>query len=340
MIKTFILLASLILTAGSVKQNISPVCENMLSEAQAVSEVKEEIAVKEEQAILVPSYSGESFVTLNNNVPSFSEKDRELPVLEYYSDLDELGRCKTAFCVLSKELMPTQPRGEIGSVKPSGWHTVKYEDLIEDRYLYNRCHLVAYQLTGENANEKNLITGTRYMNTEGMQEFENQVSEYLRKNDGRVLYRVTPIYEGNNLVASGVEMEAYSVEDQGKGISFHVFVYNVQPGISIDYSDGSSQRDPDYGRVEATPKPTVAPTPEPTVAPTQEPTVAPAPVVEIPKEEQGKEVSYILNANTKKFHYPGCSSVDSMAEKNKVYFSGSREEAIAGGYAPCKRCNP
>ena len=188
----------------------------------------------------IPEYSGAAYAEVNNNIPFFEKTERTKEVFEIYSNLDYLGRCGAAYANVCKELMPTEERGEIGMVKPTGWHTVKYPEIIEDLYLYNRCHLLGYQLTGENANEKNLITGTRYMNVEGMLPFENKVAEYVRKTDNHVLYRVTPIFTGNNLVADGVLMEAYSVEDSGEGISFCVFVYNVQPGIVIDYATGQS----------------------------------------------------------------------------------------------------
>jgi len=188
----------------------------------------------------VPEYSGESYVIVNENKPKFTEEEMEISTLEEYSNLDFLGRCGTAFAKVGLETMPTEERGSIGSVKPSGWHTVKY-DIVDGKYLYNRCHLIGYQLTGENANEENLITCTRQMNTEGMLDFENMVADYVKKTSNHVLYRVTPIFKGANLVADGVQIEAKSIEDNGKGISFNVFVYNVQDGIDIDYATGESK---------------------------------------------------------------------------------------------------
>ena len=185
----------------------------------------------------IPEYSGEPYIVLNNNVPDFTEDDYTTTSFEKYSNLDALNRCGVAFANIGKDLMPTKERESIGMIKPSGWHTVKY-DIVNGKYLYNRCHLIGYQLTGENANPKNLITCTRSMNTTGMLEFENQVAEYIRKTNNHVLYRVSPIFKGNNLLATGVEIEAYSVEDNGKGVSFHVFVYNIQQGIHIDYATG------------------------------------------------------------------------------------------------------
>lgn len=187
----------------------------------------------------VPKYRGIPYVEINDNKPSFSDKDKDR--VEEYSKLDKLGRCGPAFANVGKELMPTGPRESIRDVRPSGWHTVKYDDILEDRYLYNRCHLIAFMLAGENANERNLITGTRYFNVEGMLPFEIQVADYVKSTGNHVLYRVRPIFKGNDLVARGVQMEAQSVEDGGEGISFNVYCYNVQPGIRINYKDGSSQ---------------------------------------------------------------------------------------------------
>lgn len=192
--------------------------------------------------LAIPEYTGEPYVCINDNVPFFTEEEKNTDTFESYSELDDLGRCGVAFANVSRELMPTEKRGKIGSVKPSGWRQAKYEGLIDSDppFLYNRCHLIAYCLTAENANEKNLITGTHYMNVEGMLPFEEQVAKYLDRNDNHVLYRVTPVFEGDNLVASGVLMEAHSVEDDGEGISFCVYCYNVQPGVIIDYATGKS----------------------------------------------------------------------------------------------------
>lgn len=192
--------------------------------------------------IEVPIYNGQAYVEVNGNVPYFTEDEYVTESFEQYSELDDLGRCGVAYACLSKETMPTRERGEIGMIKPSGWQTVKYPEIIEDRYLYNRCHLIAWCLSGENANEQNLITGTRYMNVDGMLPFEEEVARYLDDSDNHVLYRATPVFEGNNLVASGVLLEAYSVEDNGEGICFCVYCFNVQPGIEIDYRTGSSSQ--------------------------------------------------------------------------------------------------
>lgn len=190
----------------------------------------------------IPEYSGSPYVEMNYNQPDFSEDDMQRESFEEYSDLDSLGRCGQAYALIGTDTMSDEDRGSIGQIKPSGWHTVRYDDLIDGKYLYNRCHLIGFQLAGENANEKNLITGTRYMNVDGMLPFENQVADYVETTGNHVLYRVTPVFEGDELVARGVQMEALSVEDDGQGVAFNVFVYNVQPGVDIDYQTGESQR--------------------------------------------------------------------------------------------------
>lgn len=189
----------------------------------------------------IPAYAGQNYVVINDNKPEFTEQDYTTETFENYSELDSLGRCGVAYANISQDTMPTEERGSIGMIKPTGWHTVKYDN-INGKYLYNRCHLIGYQLSGENANEKNLITCTRQMNTEGMLDFENQIAEYVENTGNHVLYRVTPVFEGNNLLATGVQMEAMSVEDKGQGVSFNIFVYNVQDGIEIDYSNGDSHQ--------------------------------------------------------------------------------------------------
>lgn len=256
----------------------------------------------------VPDYAGEPYAVVNDNVPDFATEELEADAYETYSRLDGLGRCQTAEAVVGQELMPQEKRGSIGQIKPSGWHTVRYDN-VEGKYLYNRCHLIGYQLTGENANERNLITGTRYMNTEGMLPFEDMVADYVQETGNHVMYRVVPIYRKQNLVASGVQMEAWSIEDEGEGICFNVYVYNAQPGIEIDYADGESRLD-DGGEGDGQPADT------------------------------GAVHDYILNTSSKKFHRPSCSGVQDMAEKNMEPFRGSREDVLAQGYTPCGRCKP
>lgn len=257
----------------------------------------------------IPAYSGTPYTEVNGNQPYFTEAELTTQSFETYSELDSLGRCGVAYANVGQDLMPTEPRGEIGSVKPTGWHLVKYDN-VDGKYLYNRCHLIAYMLTAENANPQNLITGTRYLNTQGMLPFETKVSDYVKSTGNHVLYRVTPFFEGDNLLADGVLMEAYSVEDAGEGIRFCIFAYNVQPGIGIDYATGDNWAESSEASQESS----------------------------APQETQG--TTYVLNTNTMKFHYPSCSSVDQMKEKNKEIYTGSREDIINMGYAPCKRCNP
>lgn len=206
-----------------------------------ISDEKQSLSVVESDSDSIPEFDGKDYVVLCDNRPNFNSYDIENTNGEYYSELDYFGRCGTAIANIDRTMMPTVDRESIGMIKPSGWHTVKYPDLIEDLYLYNRCHLIAYGLTGQNANEKNLITGTRYMNIYGMLPFETEIMRYLDGSDNHVLYRVTPYFKGVELVARGVELEAYSIEDKGTGICFHVFVYNYQPGIEIDYLTGVSK---------------------------------------------------------------------------------------------------
>lgn len=192
----------------------------------------------------IPKYKDSPYVILNENKPQFTKNEVSTEIFEKYSELDEYGRCGVAFANICKQIMPKEgeKRGAINMIKPSGWKTTKYEGLVDGNYLYNRCHLIGYQLAGENANEKNLITGTRYMNVQGMLPFEDEVATYIKTNKrNHVLYRVTPIFKNNNLVASGVQMEGYSVEDEGQGVCFNVYVYNVQPGVTINYSTGESK---------------------------------------------------------------------------------------------------
>lgn len=276
----------------------------------------------------VPAYSGKAYISVNGNVPYFTAAELTTTSFETYSDLDTLGRCGVTYACIGQDLMPTKERGSIGMVKPTGWHTVRYDDLVDGKYLYNRCHLIGYQLTGENANTQNLITGTRYLNIEGMLPFENMVADYIQETNNHVLYRVTPIFEGNNLLANGVLMEGYSVEDKGAGVSYCVFAYNVQPGIEIDYATGESKL-ADGSQHEEQKTATVTPTPSPEPE-KQEPVTG----------SEASQADYILNTNTKKFHYPTCSSVNDMKEKNKQEFFGTRDETIALGYSPCGRCKP
>ena len=282
----------------------------------------------------IPAYSGTPYTEVNDNQPYFTEADLTTQSFETYSELDSLGRCGVAYANVGQDLMPTEPRGEIGSVKPTGWHLVKYDN-VDGKYLYNRCHLIAYMLAAENANPQNLITGTRYLNVQGMLPFETKVCDYVKSTGNHVLYRVTPIFDGDNLLADGVLMEAYSVEDAGAGICFCVFAYNVQPGIGIDYATGDNWAE-DSGTYQSTEASVAVEIPAPQSE--TDTTVQITPELSAPQESQG--ITYVLNTNTMKFHYPTCSSVDDMKEKNKQIYTGSREDVINMGYVPCKRCNP
>lgn len=254
----------------------------------------------------IPAYSGKSYVVVNNNEPTF-DKSLKPQAFEKYSKLDSLGRCGTAFACVCKETMPTEPREPIYSVKPTGWVHTDY-DFIDGKSLFNRCHLIGFQLTAENANERNLITGTRYMNTE-MNKFENMTADYIKETGNHVLYMVTPIFKDKELVARGVQMQAYSVEDEGDGICFNVYFYNVQPKVTINYSNGDNHLA--QGVTTTTTKP-----------------------AEIPK------CDYVLNVKTHKFHCPDCKGVADMSEKNKKEYNGSRDKLIEEGYIPCGSCNP
>ena len=266
--------------------------------APAVSDMAEVVALSD-----VPEFSGEPYVVINDNEPSFPAEDFTSEGFEEYSPLDDLGRCGVAYANVGLETMPTEERGSISNVKPTGWKSVQY-DFVDGKSLYNRCHLIGFQLTGENANRQNLITGTRYMNVDGMLPFENMVADYVKETENHVLYRVTPIFEGDNLVASGVQMEAQSVEDKGEGVCFNVYVYNNQPGVTIDYATGDS-----WASDEA-------------------------------PSDTGKESTYILNTSSRKFHKPDCSSVETISPSNKKGYTGTREELINQGYEACGKCKP
>ena len=257
------------------------------------------------------AYDGKPYVVINDNDPDFTDADMTTTSFESYGELDGLGRCTTAFANIGKDLMPAEKRGSIGEVKPTGWQTAKYDN-VDGKYLYNRCHLIGYQLTGENANEKNLITGTRYLNVDGMLPFENMVADYIKETNNHVLYRVTPVFSGDNLVASGVQMEAESVEDNGDGILFNVYCFNAQPGIAIDYATGNSHLDNSV--TESSSQAAVS--------------------------DSANVQTYVLNTNTKKFHKESCNSAKSMDASNKKIYTGSRQDIIDMGYEACGVCKP
>ena len=251
----------------------------------------------------VPAYSGEPFVILNGNVPLFTEEDLTDESYEYYGDLDRLNRCTYTMASIGQDLMPTEERGSIGQVKPTGWVTAKY-DFVDGKFLYNRCHLIGFQLTGENANEANLITGTRYMNVDGMLPFENMVADYIKETGNHVLYRVIPVFDGENLVANGVTMEAWSVEDSGEGVCFYVYVYNVQPGVEIDYATGESRLAEAVGNADEEMQP------------------------------------YVVNTASKKFHFASCTQAESIKAENKESFETTRSQMIAWSFVPAGCCKP
>ena len=253
----------------------------------------------------VPAFSGEPYVVVNSNDPEFSQEDLTVDAYEAYSSLDALGRCGFALACLGEELMPDEERQSISSVKPSGWVQAEY-DFVDGKNLYNRCHLIGFQLSGENANERNLITGTRYMNVEGMLPFENMVADYIKETGNHVLYRVTPVFHGYELVARGVQLEARSVEDSGDGICFNVYVYNNQPGVEIDYATGNSVQS---GVLQE-------------------------------EETNSTEGKYIINTNSRKFHHEFCSQGQAISEDNKMVSGDSREVLIKNGYQPAGCCEP
>ena len=301
----FVILSLIICFVGIFNSKNNPVeIVNNVIEQNASTNVNETVIDIEN----IPEYSGKPFISINGNVPYFEEHELTTESFEMYSQLDEFGRCSVAVASIGKDIMPKEDRGNIGSVKPTGWHTVKY-DGIDGLYLYNRCHLIGYQLTGENANTGNLITGTRYMNVEGMLPFENMVADYVNETGNHVMYRVTPIFKDKNLLASGVLMEAKSVEDNGEGILFNVYCYNVQPGIYIDYSTGESY-------------------------------VKTANKEEISSLDKDNVQSYVLNKSSKKFHMLSCNQIKNIAEKNRQDVSITRDEVIHMGYSPCGNCKP
>ena len=315
-----------------------------VGEEETDKEIKNEELPKDDSQNIdveeLPPYSGKPYIELNNNVPAFTDEEKKsTEAFEHYSNLDHLGRCGVAYANVCRELMPTEERGRIGDIRPSGWHTVKYPDLIEDNYLYNRSHLIAYSLAGENDNERNLITGTRYFNQETMQIFELKVLEYVRANDNHVLYRVTPVFENDNLLATGVIMEAWSVEDEGRGICFNVFCYNVQPGIEIDYATGESKRiETESADGTSAETRNVEATNDTSTEKTIERSTASDNAATSDSDLYNTKMSFILNTHTKKIHMPGCRGVKQMADRNKLECESTINELIKQGYEPCKMC--
>lgn len=274
-------------------------------ETTSVPQTQQQIPVQSYSLDLnsIPAFTNEPYVVIDNNKPDFADSDLVSKSYEKYGELDSLGRCTSCIACVGKDLMPTQKRDSISAVKPTGWQSQRY-DFVDGGSLYNRCHLIAYQLTGENANKKNLITGTRYLNV-NMIEFEDKVANYVRGTNKHVLYRVTPIFKDSELVARGVHMEGMSVEDKGKSVCFNVYCYNNQPRVEIDYKTGKSKEKDSSNN---------------------------------PKDNS--KGTYIINTNNKKFHKPDCDSVKQMSEKNKKVFNGSRSDLIDSGYTPCGACQP
>lgn len=287
----------------------------------------------------VPAYSGEPYVEVNDNQPEFTEEELTTVSYEDYSELDELGRCQSAEACIGQDLMPTEARESISSVKPTGWKNKSY-DTVDGGYVYNRCHLIGFQLTGENANEENLITGTRYMNVEGMLPFEDEVAAYIKETDNHVMYRVTPVFEGDDLVASGVQMQAESVEDDGVGISFNVYVYNVQPYVVIDYKTGENWEGDEIAEPEGKWADGTEADPSDSKSDSKISAKTDSAATSKAEAKDTKEQTYILNKNTKKFHKPECSGAKKIKAKNKGEYTGSRQTLIDEGYEPCGNCNP
>jgi DNA-entry nuclease len=319
-------------TLKQTEKSTEFVTEDILEKAETTTEKEvENKGVYKASLSNIPAFSGKAYVVVNNNIPGLSASDRDSAYFEEYTPLDNLDRCGVAFACLGTETMPSEERGAIGSVKPSGWHTVKY-DIVDGKYLYNRCHLIGFQLSGENANVRNLITGTRFMNMEGMLPFENMVADYIKETKNHVLYRVTPVFEGFDLVAKGVQIEGFSVEDDGDGICFNVFCYNSQPGVEIDYTTGESRLN---GEVVVTTKPetTVEETEQPTEAVQETSQETRVPETEEIIDSPGIETMVWIPQSGSKYH--SSSSCSNMKNPSQV----SEKEAIDMGYEPCKRCH-
>lgn len=301
----------------------------------------------------IPAYAGEPYTVVNDNEPTFTADEITDEAFETYAPLDALGRCGTAFACVGSETMPTSERESISEIHPTGWRSSRY-GFIDGESLYNRCHLIAHSLTAENANERNLITGTRYMNTEGMLPFEEGISHYVHKTKNHVLYRVTPIFEGGNLIASGVHMEGLSVEDNGEGVRFNVYCYNVQPYIGINYATGENWLDEDDARAEGSAGSGAGESGSgsntgnasaSTGASSSSGNSNVAGAVGVPgaagvATSSAADAAYALNTNNRKFHLPTCDAVQDISDYNRAYTSASREEVEAAGYSPCGRCQP
>lgn len=312
-------------TPGNASENAKAPAEKVESNTVVASENVEKPAAAKTKLYTL-KYSGKPYTKVNRGIPSFSKSQLRIKSYEKYGKLDRLGRCTSCTANIGRNLMPTEKRGSIGMIKPTGWHTIRYS-FVDGKYLYNRCHLIGYQLTGENANKRNLITGTRYMNVDGMEPFETEVAQYIRRTGHHVLYRVTPIFKGRELVARGVHMEAESVEDHGRGIRFNIYCYNVQPGVKINYVTGDSRATngesgthggstPSYGNSGTSGGSSGS------------------------GSQSNVRQTYIVNVNTKVFHRPGCSAAKKTLTKNKRSMRVKRSFLIRHGYRPCKFCRP
>ena len=291
----------------------------------------------------IGEYTADSYIELNENRPEFEAFLYSEKPFVCFSTFDDLGRTGPGFALLGPETLASEPRGQIGNIRPSGWHTVRYDELIPGRYLYNRAHVIGYQLCGDNATPQNLFTGTWLLNSSTMRVFEDEIALYIARTGNHVLYRVTPVYKGEDLLAAGVQMEALSVEDGG-GLHFNVFCYNVQPGIVIRYADGESELDPEYSAPPLMAMDTPDEAPDTVVSrelPVSEGSPAPViPETSTAEPADDAEITYMLNTNTRRFHYPWCPSVEATKPANRQAFYGTREEAIAMGYSPCGSCHP
>ena len=307
--KLFSLLLSFVIIIGCFSG-----CElNMVVDAPTINNNQNATVnttpIETEIELKASAYTGSPYIAVNGNIPYFTDEEKKnTEAFEIYSELDNLGRCGVAYANICKALMPTEDRESLSSVTPSGWHNKKY-DFVDGSWVYNRAHIIGFQLAGEQANAKNLITGTRYFNVIGMLPFENMVADYVRETNNHVIYRVTPIFEGKNLLCEGVLMEAWSVEDNGDGVCFNVFCYNVQPGVEFNYATGENWESGSLPDVK-------------------------------PEQDENTNSMYILNTNSKKFHKETCASVDKISASNREEYTGSREDLIKQGYKPCGTCKP
>ena len=326
-------------SAGSMTSPDTSTEEGVLSPLQAAQEYaldEEDLALRSDDlndainSDAIPAYIGVDVIELDDNIPQFTDVEKDYAPFEFYGDLDDLGRCTVAFALAGPETMPTERRGDIREVYPSGWNQAFY-DFVDQEALFNRTHLIGYMLTAENANERNLITGTRHMNAEVMLPYEEAVADYITETGNHVLYRVTPYFVGDELVARGIQMEAYSVEDNGAGVCFNIFCYNVEPGVEIDYRTGESWlADEESSSTSRERVLSDSASPDSTSSASQDTS----------DKAKQSDVTYVLNTKSHKFHQPDCPSVRDISSDNRQDYEGSREALVSQGYAPCGSCNP